>query len=195
VRPIALLVVAALVGAPAWVGPGAAAAPTRRPKSVAEATGDLERAERRLATLVERAKQDWRMAKVERYLSWSRVEDFTNPRRDVRVVDLVGWMADKDAPAALRERCRDALKSITHRSLDPDLSPGEGRSKRAQFSVQKLVPLLRSADPSSRAFAAEILDSYWHLTDPDIQRYDPRAGSERTWGPAISAWTRLLSAR
>ena len=165
-----------------------------RPPRTAEARrAALDDTERRLGELVETAKQDPRMTKVRRYLSWSKTEDFTNPRRDVYVKDLVEWLKDEDAPTALRDACRDALKSITQRSLDPDLSIEEGRNRRAAFSRDRLVPLLTKAGDkaeAARAYAAEILESYWHYPDPDIQRFNPKEAG--TWAKAAAVYRNRL---
>jgi hypothetical protein len=136
------------------------------------------------------------MVLVDLYLSWTRAEDFANPRREIRVAKLAEWLADEDAPLELRTRVKDALRSVTQRSLDPDLSMDEQRSRRSAFSRDKLVPLLVKAGEKSlvtRRFAAEILDSYWHFPDPDIQRYDPK--DETTWRKAAEAYRNRLRGR
>jgi hypothetical protein len=169
------------------------ASPGRPSRSLAQRRAEVERAEQDLLRLLEQARQDPRMALVERYLSWTRPEDFTNPRREVRVARLLEFVADEEAPMPLRERARDALKSVTQRSLDPDLSIEEGRSKRASFSRDRLVPLLTRPGEkaeAARAFAAEILESYWHFPDPDIQRYNPR--DDATWRRAFEAYRNRL---
>lgn len=187
VLPVLALLVCA---APALFGaPGAA----RPPRTAEERRAALDATERKLADLVETAKQDPRTAKVRRYLTWSRTEDFTNPKRDVFVKDLVEWLKDEDAPASLRDACRDALKSITQRSVDPDLSIEEGRNRRAAFSREKLIPMLTKAGDkaeSTRAYAAEILESYWHFAEPDIARFNPK--DDATWAKAAAAYRNRL---
>jgi hypothetical protein len=182
-----------LVAVPATFGaPGSA----RPPRTADERRAKIDEAEKRLIDLVESARQDPRMAKVRRYLSWSKVEDFTNPKRDVSVKDLVEWLKDEDAPQALRDLCRDAMKSVTQRSLDPDLSIEEGRNKRAALSRDKLVPLLSKAGDkgeATRGYVAEILESYWHFTDADIQRYNPKDDS--TWTKAVAAYRKRLAGK
>ncbi len=155
----------------------------------------LADAEQRLEALIVKAHEDPRTAKVDKYLSYKTPDDFSNPRREVHVSDLADFMSDKEAPMALREKARDALKSPYHRGLDPDLAISEGRSKRVVFSMNRLVPLLQSKDEVSRTMAADVLDSFWHPNDPDILRYNPRAGNEKTWVPAIAAWRRILEHR
>jgi hypothetical protein len=159
--------------------------------------------------LVRTAKEDPRVLRIARYMSLTTAESFAATRRDVRVTDLAAWMADASAPMLVREKARDALKSPTHRSADPDLQISEGRSsKRISFSLKVLVPLLQAPDlpagpnetapksnETTRAFAADVLDSYWHSNDPDIQRFNPRSGSEKTWSAAVAAYKRYLAAR
>ncbi len=154
----------------------------------------LESAQTRLNRIVAEAQKDPRLAKVEKYLSWTKDEDFRNPRRDVFVKDLFGWMVDETAPMDLREAAKKALMSVTHRMFDPDLAYGDGRSKRAAFSRSSLVPLVTSrASEFIRMAAAEILDSYWRPNDPDIKRYNPR--DEKTWGSARAAWLKWLAGK
>ena len=141
------------------------------------------------------ALKDPRLAKVEKYLSWTLPEDFRNPRRDVTVKDLFGWMVDEAAPMELRETAKKALMSVPQRMNDPDLEySGSGRSKRAAFSRSSLVPLLTSkASEFIRMAAAELLDSYWKPNDSDIKRYNPR--DDKTWGPARTAWNKFLAGK
>jgi hypothetical protein len=172
------------------------AGPARPTRTLVTRKAELEKAEEALLRLVELARQDSRMALVERYLSWTRAEDFANPRREVRPARLLEFVADDDAPMELRRRARDALVSVTHRSLDPDLLLDEGKGKRATFSRERLVPLLlRPGEKAeaTRTFAAEILDSYWHFADADIQRFNPR--DETTWRKAADAYRSLLRGR
>jgi hypothetical protein len=147
----------------------------------------------RLTALVTRAGEDPRIARVDAYLALSKAEDFTSTRR-TRVADLAEFLADDDAPRKLKERVRDALKSIPHRSLDPDLFPGEGRNKRLAFCRDRLLPLLvRPGDKAvlTRTLVAEILESFWRFTDSAIQRYDPK--DETTWKKAAEAYRRGMS--
>ncbi|MFO0934070.1 MAG: hypothetical protein U1E39_15390 [Planctomycetota bacterium] len=146
-----------------------------------------------LTALVARAGEDPRIARVDGYLALSRAEDFAASRR-TRVADLAEFLADDDAPPKLKERVRDALKSIPHRSLDPDLFPGEGRNKRLAFCRDKLLPLLvRPGEKAllTRTLVAEILESFWRFTDSAIQRYDPKDDS--TWKKAADAYRRGMS--
>jgi hypothetical protein len=183
-----------LLATPALAGPGTPSVPVRRPTTLAAALDAVAAAEERLHALVRTAKEDPRVVKIARYMALKTAEEFANPRRDVKVADLALWMADAKAPLLVRERARDALKSVTHRSQDPDLQISEGRnSKRITFSLKTLVPLLQDADETTRAFAADVLESYWHSSDPDIQRYNPRPGSEKTWSAAVSAYRRYLA--
>ena len=199
----ALPVLLALAAAPALAGPGGAP-PAREPPPRITSVADMERriadSTARLERLLEKARQDPRMAKVERYLSWSSAQDFQNPRRDVHVSDLLEMVADEEAPKELREKARDALKSPTHKSFDPDVDIASSHSKRAAFSMARVVPLLGSrpqkpgtSGDMTRAFAAEILDSYWHYTHKAIQLYDPK--DPLTWKPAQEEWRKFLSAR
>ena len=172
------------------------AGPARPTRTLATRRAELEKAEEGLLRLMELSRQDSRMALVDRYLSWTRAEDFANPRREVRPSKLLEFVADDDAPMDLRRRARDALMSVTHRSLDPDLVIDEGKGKRASFSRDRLVPLLlRAGDKAeaTRTFAAEILDSYWHFADADIQRFNPR--DEATWRKASDAYRNQLRGR
>ena len=100
----------------------------------------------------------------------------------------------------LREKARDALKSPTHKSFDPDVEIASSHSKRASFSMGRVVPLLGSrpskggtSGETTRAFAAAILDSYWHYTNKAIQLYDPK--EQATWKPAQEEWRKFLSGR
>lgn len=181
----------AVVAATGW------GAPSTQPPRTAEARrAQIAAAEQRLLQLVDRARQDPRLSKVERYLSWSSEAEFINPKRDVRVVDLVEILRDEAAPLSLRERARDALKSVPHRGLDPDLSVDEAHSKRAAFSRDRLVPLLVKGGDSgepTRGFAAEILDSYWHFPEQDIRRYNSK--DESTWRRCADAYRRKLASK
>ena len=100
---------------------GAAPAP---PTRLEGRRARIDEVDARLTALVARAGEDPRIARVDGYLALSRAEDFAATRR-TRVADLAEFLADDDAPAKLKERVRDALRSIPHRSLDPDLFPGE----------------------------------------------------------------------
>jgi hypothetical protein len=194
-----------LLATPALAGPGApsAGAVLRRPTTLEAALEAVAHSEERLSELVRTAKEDPRVLKIARYMALTTETFGTSPR--VRVTDLVSWMADASAPLVVREKARDALKSATHRSADPDLQISEGRSsKRISFCLKHLVPLLVTPDPpnppggsneTTRAFAADVLDSYWHSNDPDIQRYNPRPGNEKTWAAAVAAYKRYLAAR
>ena len=197
-RALPLLVL--LAAAPAFSGPGAPAAPSAgRFKSAADLERRLQETSERLDRLVAKAHQDPRIVRVERYLSWSTADDFANPKRDVHVTDLIDFIADEDAPIELREMSRDALKSPMHRSLDPDLEYSASKSKRGAFSLARVVPLLGSrakglpGGDTSRAFAAEILDAYWHHTQKAIQLYNPK--DPATWPPAIAEWKKFLAGR
>lgn len=190
-----LLVPPLLFAAPALAGPGSAPAkPPTRHLTVEAMNAEIDRAEARLEALTAKAHEDPRTMKVDRYLAYS-VEELQAARREVKAADLADFIADKDAPISLRERARDALKSPLHRTNDPDLMITEGRSRRARFCEAKLLPLLTSRDEIARTFAADLLDQYWYFTDPDIQRYNPRPGNERTWAPALAAYRRLLGTK
>jgi hypothetical protein len=197
VRRAAVLLLTAL-STPALAGPGSpAAAP--RPSTYAAATEALARSEERLLELLRVAREDPRVLRIQRYLALKTPDDFASTKRD-RVADLAKWMADVEAPMAVREKARDALKSPNHRSIDPDLQVTDGRhSKRIAFCLRTLVPMLDddapSGDETTRAFAADVLQSYWHSNDPDVLRYNPRAGNEKSWASAIAAWKRYLAAR
>lgn len=169
---------------------GAAPAP---PSRLDTRRARIDEVEARLASLVARAGEDPRIARVDGYLALSRAEDFAAARR-TRVADLAEFLADDDAPAKLKERARDALKSIPHRSLDPDLFPGEGRNKRLAFCRDRLLPLLvRPGEKAllTRTLVAEILESFWRFTDSAIQRYDPK--DDATWKKAAEAYRRGMS--
>lgn len=147
----------------------------------------------RLTALVVKAGEDPRIARVDAYLALAKAEDFASARR-TRVTDLAEFLADDDAPPKLKERARDALKSIPHRSLDPDLFPGEGRNKRLAFCRDRLLPLLvRPGEKAllTRTLVAEILESFWRFTDSAIQRYDPK--DDTTWKKAAEAYRRGMS--
>jgi hypothetical protein len=164
-----------------------------RPRSLVARRAALDVADERLTALFLKAKEDPRTARVEAYLAIAKPEDFANLKRP-RVADIVEYLADEDAPSKLHERARDALKSITHRSLDPDLAGGEGANKRKSFCREKLVPLLaRPGDKAeqARTLVAEILESYWHFPDPAIQRYNPK--DDTTWRKAVDAYRKGLS--
>lgn len=169
---------------------GAAPAPASRLDARRARIDDLDA---RLTALVVRAGEDPRIARVDAYLALSKAEDFASTRR-TRVADLAEYLADDDAPPKLKERVRDALKSIPHRSLDPDLFPGEGRNKRTAFCRDRLLPLLvRAGDKAllTRTLVAEILESFWRFTDSAIQRYDPK--DDATWKKAADAYRRGMS--
>lgn len=185
---VAGLAAVVAAGLPAHAEPGA----SRRLDARRARIADLET---RLAALVEKAAEDPRIARVDAYLALSRAEEFASTRR-TRVADLAEFLADDDAPAKLKERVRDALRSIPHRSLDPDLFPGEGRNRRVAFCRDRLLPLLvRPGDKAllTRTLTADILESFWRFTDAAIQRYDPK--DESTWKKAAEAYRRGMAAR
>lgn|GEM_PF-2625308 len=149
----------------------------------------------RLTALVEKAGEDPRIGRVDAYLALARADEFASTRR-TRVAELAEYLADDDAPRKLKERVRDALTSIPHRSLDPDLAPSEGRNRRVAYCRDRLLPLLaRPGDVAlvTRTLTAAILESFWRFTDAAIQQYDPQV--EATWKKAADAYRRGMVAR
>src|SRR5262245_22494347 len=172
-RALARIVVAAFVAAAAV----SAAGDPPRARSEPARRAAIEGAAARLLALEAKAKADARTARVDAYLALGKAEDFASSRRP-HPAELVEYMTDDDAPMDLRTRARDALKSMPHRNLDPDLQVlGEGHSRRAAFCREKLVPLLLRAGEKAemtRTFVAEILASFWYFQDPAILAYDPK---------------------
>ncbi len=149
----------------------------------------------RLTALVVKASEDPRIARVDAYLALARADEFVATRRP-RVAELAEYLSDVGAPRKLKERVRDALTSIPHRSLDPDLAPSEGRNRRVAFCRDRLLPLLsRPGDDAllTRTLTAAILESFWRFTDAAIQQYDPKV--EATWKRATEAYRRGMVSR
>jgi hypothetical protein len=153
----------------------------------------LQGLERRLDDLIRLAKQDERMRRIERYMSWNKQEDFAGRRAgDPNVKEFVGYVRDLTVPMEIREAAKKALLWMQARGLDGDIALSEGR-RRATFSKQALVPILVDAktDDYARQTAAEVLDSLWHYGDVDVKKYNPR--DPRTWNPARNAWLKYLN--
>ena len=157
----------------------------------------IAEAEVRLADLITKANQDKRLTLIEKYLSFTDAAQFVSPRCDVKAKMLVDWMGDEKAPIEVRERARDALLNSGARSMNPDLAPGAKPSKRATFSLQYLVPLLKTKDSDEIAgsFANKVLNDYWYPStqEKDIARYNPQDAATHT--QAIANWKRFLAAR
>jgi hypothetical protein len=194
--PAALLLVLA---APAAAGPGAAAPPVKT-TTYAGLVKRVQDAQTRFDALILRSKQDPRTGEVEAYLAY-KDEDFQSSKRNVRVTHLVAILADETAPLALRKRAKEAVCSTSARTLDPDIQyTGTGHSKRASFSIAKVVPLLgakasdgTAVDETTRLFASEVLVSLWHYASRATQAYDPK--NPATWRPAQDDWRKYLLTR
>jgi hypothetical protein len=192
--PFALLVLAA---GPALAGPASAPAPAPPRTNPWALAAAQQRAERRLQDLVAAAKEDPRVPRIRRYLTWSK-DEFANPRRDPTAKLLVAWMTDDTAPTEVRTAARDALMAAAPHTLDPDLSVDGSRGRRAPFSLQNLVPLLvakgdKGTDDAGRGYVAEVLDNLWHHSTKAIQQYDPK--KEATWRPAYDDYRKYLTSR
>ena len=195
--PAALLL---CLTAPALAGPGATASAEGRVTTLSGLKQRIHDTQVRFDALVERAKQDPRTGAVEAYLAY-KSEDFENPKRSVRVANLLAIVGDESAPEALRRKAREAIASVNARSFDPDLQyTGVGHSKRAAFSAAKVVALLgaKSAegvpvDEMGRRLAAEILDSLWHMGNKATEAYDPK--NPATWRAAQDGWKTLLQSK
>jgi hypothetical protein len=184
-RAVLLLALLPVAGAA-----GEEAAPPRR--TVERLAETLESAESRLLRLVERAKADPRIARVDRYRAATRSTIRPGTKRETTPRDLVQFLADSAAPLAVRESARDGLVDPACRAFDPDLATGRG-GKRGALSRDHLVPLLASKDEVSRRLSSEVLGVLWLPVDPAIRRYDPRDAS--TWKDAQTAWARFLRGR
>ena len=191
-----------LVGLTAPVLAGPAAAPSAAPRisTLPQLTQRVHDAQTRFDALLDRAKKDPRTGEVEAYLAYKE-EDFASSRRNVRVTNLIAIIGDESAPADLRKRAKDALTSVSARSLDPDLQfTGTGHSKRAAFSLAKVVALLgpksgdgTPVDEAGRRLAAEVLDSLWHWSSKATTAYDPK--NSGTWRAAQEDWKKYLGSK
>ena len=186
--------------APVLAGPGAAPSAAPRITTLPQLSKAAHDAQTRFDALLDRAKKDPRTGEVEAYVAYKE-EDFQSNKRNVRVTNLIAIVGDESAPADLRKRAKEALTSVSARSLDPDLQfTGTGHSKRAAFSSAKVVPLLgpkssdgSAVDETGRRLAAEVLDSLWHWSSKATTSYDPK--NSATWRPAQEDWKKYLNTK
>lgn len=189
----AVLVLLALAAAVAVAAPQAS--PPKPVASVPEFEKECQKADDRIARLLQRAEISREQEKVREYRSYTptRLADTTDR---ITAKDLYDIVKNKDVQTEVRAEAVEALTLDTPKMNDPHLSleGGKGlRRPRADFSVDVVTNLGNNDDLTTRGLSNSILNGFWPAAgarEVDITKYDPR--KKETWAPARSAWMRYL---